>query len=291
MIRIYAASVNDWDNALLLGDSLLTRLMNGITKPKIKILGSDVAGRVESVGKNVKKFKPGDEVYGDLSGRWGGFAEYAAAHEKMLTVKPKAMTFEEAAAIPQAAELAIQGLMDKGQIQPGQKILINGAGGGVGTFGIQLARQYDDVEVTGVDSAEKLDMMRSLGFDYVIDYKKEDFTKTGKQYDLILDTKTSRSPFKYAQFLSPKGKYTTVGGSIPRLLQSLLFGPVISLIYKKQIRIVALKQNKDLDYVNELYEAGKFKPIIDGPYKLEETPEAFEHFRKAKHKGKIVITI
>ena len=244
LIKVYAVSINDWDLGLLQGD-LINRLLNGLLTPKIKILGSDIAGRIEAVGKNVKKFQPGDEVYGDLSGSWGGFAEYVCAHENALALKPASMSFEEAAAIPQAAMLAIQGLRDKGKIQSGQKLLINGAGGGVGTFAVQIAKLYG-VEVTGVDSSGKMDMMRSMGFDHVINNKQEDFTKNGKSYDLILDVKTNRSIFDYTRVLSRNGIYVTVGGSLIRLLQALFLRPWISLISKKKICFVALKSNKDL---------------------------------------------
>ena len=188
LIKVHAASVNDWDWALLRGVPFVNRLTTGILKPiKIKILGSDIAGRVEAVGKNAKQFQAGDEVFGDLSGlAWGGFAEYVCAPENRLILKPASMSFEQAAAIPQAAVLALQGLRDKRQVQPGQKVLINGAGGGAGSFAIQIAKSFG-VEVTGVDSTTKLDMMRSLGADHVIDYKQEDFTKNGQRYDLILD--------------------------------------------------------------------------------------------------------
>jgi len=225
-----------------------------------------------------------------LSGQWGGFAEYTCAREKVLVLKPAAMSFEEAAAIPQAAMLAVQGLIDKGKIQPNQKILINGAGGGVGTFAVQIAKSYG-VEVTGVDSTGKLDMLRSIGFDHVIDYTKEDFTKNGQCYDLILDVKTNRSMFDYVRALCRKGSYVTVGGSLFRLLQALFLGPWISMINKKHICIVALKPNKDLVYMNNLFEAGKVKPVIDGPYKLDEFHKAFSIFCKGDHKGKLVITM
>ena len=289
LIKVYAVSLNDWDCGLLQGDPI-NRLLNGLLKPKIKILGSDIAGRVEAIGKNVKKFQPGDEVFGDLSGRWGGFAEYVCARENAIALKLGSMTFEEAAAIPQAAMLAVQGLLDKGKIQSGQKLLINGAGGGVGTFAVQIAKLYG-VETTGVDSSEKLEMLHSMGFDHVIDYKKEDFTKNGKQYDLILDVKTNRSILDYIRALRPNGMYVTVGGSMSRLLQALLLGPWISMISKKKIGIVALKPNKDLAYMNELFEAGKVKPVIDGPYKLDEVPNAFRLFGEGAHKGKVVISV
>ncbi len=289
LIKVYAVSINDWDLGLLDGD-FINRLLNGLRKPKKKILGSDIAGQVEAVGKNVTLFKPGDEVYGDLSGRWGGFAEYVCARENALALKPSTMNFAQAAAIPQAAMLAVQGLIDIGKIKEGQKLLINGAGGGVGTFGIQIAKLYG-VEATGVDHTGKLDMLRSMGFDHVIDYTKEDFTTNGKYYDLILDVKTNRSMFSYARALSPNGVYVTVGGSMARLLQALLLAPLIRMIYKKHIRIVALKTNKDLAYMNKLFESGKVKPVIDGPYKLDEVPDAFRLFGKGEHKGKVVIVL
>jgi NADPH:quinone reductase-like Zn-dependent oxidoreductase len=289
LIKVHAVSINDWDWSLLKGD-LVNRMLNGLLKPKRKILGSDIAGRVEAIGKNVSRFKIGDDVYGDLSGRWGGFAEYACAHEKSLALKPPAMSFIAAAAVPQAAMLAVQGLIDIGKIRAGQKLLINGAGGGVGTFGIQIAKLYR-VEATGVDSTGKLDIMRSMGFDHVIDYKQEDFTKNGKRYDLILDVKTNRSMFDYTRALTPNGMYVTVGGNISRLLQAFLLGPWVSLVSGKKLRIVALKTNKDLLYMNELFESGKMDPLIDGPYKLNDFSEAFRIFGKGEHKGKVVITM
>jgi NADPH:quinone reductase-like Zn-dependent oxidoreductase len=200
------------------------------------------------------------------------------------------MSFAEAAAIPQAALLAVQGLIDKGKIKEGQKILLNGAGGGVGTFGVQIAKLYG-AEVTGVDSASKLDMLRSIGFDHVIDYKKEDFTRNGRRYDLVLDAKTNRPLSAYTRSLNPGGIYVTVGGSIARLLSGLFLIPWISLIRKKRVRIVALKPNKDLNYMNDLFNAGKIKPVIDGPYELENFLEAFRKFEKAEHIGKVVITM
>lgn len=289
LIKVYAVSINDWDWGLLQGD-FINRMLNGFLKPKIQILGSDIAGRVEAIGKKARKLKPGDEVYGDLSGTWGGFAEYVCARENTLAFKPASMTFEEAAAIPQAGMLAIQGLIDKGKLQSGQKLLINGAGGGVGTFGVQIAKLRQS-EVTGVDCAGKLEMMRCLGFDHVIDYAEEDFTKTGQQYDLILDAKTNRSIFNYVRALRPNGTYVTVGGSIMRLLQAFIIGPLIAMISKRKVLIVALKPNKDLAYMNDLFETGKIRCVIDGPYKLDEVPNAFRLFGKGLHKGKVVITM
>lgn len=290
LIKVYAVSINDWDFGLLAGTPLANRFINGLGKPKRKILGSDIAGVIESIGNNVKKYKPGDEVYGDLSNYWGGFAGYVCAPENTVGLKSPKMSFEQAASIPQAGMLAVQGLIDKGEIKNGQRILINGAGGGVGTFGIQIAKLYN-AEVTGVDNSGKVEMMRSVGFDYVIDYTKEDFIKLNKKYDLILDAKTNRPVFKYIKALNPKGIYVTVGGSTFRLLQVLILSPLIKLIFKKHFRMVFLKMNKDLNFMNELFEIGKMNPVIDGHYKLEEIKEAFDYYRKEKQKGKIVITI
>ncbi len=290
LVRIHAVSINDWDWGLLQGSTLVDRLLFGFFRPRNAILGSDIAGRIEAVGKNVTQFRPGDDVFGDLSGRWGGFAEYVCAPHTALALKPPSMTFAEAASIPQAAMLAIQGLRDIGGIQQGDKVLINGAGGGVGTFAIQIAKLYG-VEVTGVDSSAKLDFMRSLGFDKVIDYTQQDFTRSGTCYDLILDVKTNRSLFDYARALTPDGRYVTVGGSMARLFQVLLIGPFIAMTSKKTMRLVALKQNKDLAYVNELFEAGKIKPVLDKLHTLSEVPEAMRYFGTGNHKGKVVITL
>ena len=290
LIKVHAVSINDWDLGNLNGSPFLNRMLLGLFKPKKNILGSDIAGRVEEVGTDIKLFKPGDEVYGDLSGKWGGFAEYVCAPENALALKPSSMTFEEAAAIPQAAMLAVQGL-EKGQIKSGQKILINGAGGGVGTFAVQIIRLNNDIEITGVDSKNKLDMLHSLGFDHLIDYKKEDFTKNGKSYDLILDVKTNCSIFTYVHSLNPGGIYVTVGGSMIRILQILLLGPLISFISKKKLLILALKPNKNLKYINELFEAGKIKPVMDNIYQLNEISGAMQYFSEAKHKGKVVIKV
>lgn len=291
LIKVRATSINDWDLGLMRGKPYYIRLLAGLRTPKIKIIGVDVAGEVEAVGEQVTKFRKGDRIYGDLSeSGFGAFAEYTCANENAIAPMASKMTFEEAAAIPHAAMLAVQGLIDIGQITQGQKILINGAGGGVGTYGIQLAKMFD-AEVTGVDTAEKGDMMLSLGFNHVIDYKSEDFTKNGEKYDLILDAKTTRSPFAYAGSLNPGGKYVTVGGTTSRLIQALIFSPIISKFRKKSIRILALKPNKDLGYVNELFEAGKIKSVIDGPFELSQVPEAIQYFSQGKHLGKVIITV
>jgi len=290
LVRVHAASVNDWDWQLLRRPPI--PLIVGA--PRVRILGCDVAGRVAALGNRVQRLRVGDEVYGDLSrfgfGGWGGFAEYVCAPEHALVPKPARMTFEQAAALPQAGQLAVQGLFANGPLRSGQKILINGAGGGVGTIAVQLAK-LRDVEVTGVDSAGKFEMMQSLGFDHVIDYRKEDFTKNGRRYDLILDTKTTHSPFAYAQSLQPNGTYATVGGDLSRLLQFVIFGWWIQQTTNETVRLIRLRQNQDLAYLNERFEAGQLAPVIDGPYRLSEGREALRHFGAADHKGKVVITM
>lgn len=289
-IKVRAVSVNDWDVGILRGDPFVNRLLYGLRRPRVNILGSDVAGVVETAGKNVTRLKPGDAVYGDLSEQWGGFAEYVCAPENMLALKPGAMTFEQAAAIPQAAMLAVQGLRDTGRLASGQRLLINGAGGGVGTFGLQIAKTMG-VEVTGVDAPEKLDRMRALGFDHVVDYTREDFVAAGTRYDLILDVKTNRPPLHYLRALAPGGTYATVGGSMARLLQTVMLSPLAPALVRKHLRVVALKPNKDLAYVAELFAAGALAPVIDGVYSLRELPAAVRRFERGEHFGKIVIAM
>ena len=292
LVRVHAASLNEWDYGAMLGEDVVNRILFGLSKPRPdrQILGSDVAGRVEAVGAKVTRFRPGDEVFGDLSGRWGGFAEYVSARENALERKPPGMTFEEAAAVPQAFLLAWQALRDKARIQVGQTLLVNGGGGGVGTFAIQIAKAHG-LEVTAVDSAEKLDLMRSLGADDVLDYRRDDFTRRGRLYDRILDVKTSRSVLDCARVLEPDGVYVTVGGSMPRLFQLLLLTPWLRLTTRKSAKLLALKANKDLLDIQPFFESGKVAPVIDGPYSLEDVPKAFRHFGEGRHKGKVVITV
>jgi NADPH:quinone reductase-like Zn-dependent oxidoreductase len=293
LIKVHAASINSWDWGLLRGKPFVNRLFFGLLKPKTKILGCDIAGRVEAIGRNAKQFQPGDDVFGDISGSgWGGFAEYVCARENILALKSSSMTFEEAAAVPQAGLLALQGIRDKGHIQRGQKVLINGAGGGAGTFAVQIAK-YFGAFVTGVDSKRKLDMLRSIGADQVIDYTKEDFTKNGQRYDLILDVVTYRSIFDYKRVLRPKGIYVMLGGgSWARVFQAMSLGPLISMTGSKKMRILMHRPNtSDLFFMNELFEAGKVAPVIDRRYPLNETAEALRYFGEGNHKGKVVITV
>lgn len=291
LVRVHAASVNDWDWAMMRGDTLVNRFLSGLFRPKIPVLGCDLAGRVEAVGEGVRGLRPGDEVHGDLCMHgFGAFAEYARAPETALVKKHPGMSFEEAASLPQAGMLAVQALVDTGRIGHGRRILLNGAGGGVGTIAIQLAKLLD-VEVTAVDAAGKLEMLKGMGADRVVDYRETDFTREGRRYDLILDVKTNRSPFAYLRALERDGTYATVGGSIPRLFQTMVVGPPLSRLARKHLRVVMLKPNKDLPYLNGLFEAGKLVPVIDRTYPLAETPEALRYFGTADHKGKIVITV
>jgi len=292
LVKVCAASVNVEDLDFLRGTAWSARFV-GPLKPKYKILGFDIAGRVETVGRNVKQFHPGDEVFGDLfSYGFGAFAEYVCAPEKALVLKPDSITFEEAATVPSRAIIALQGLRDKRQIQPGQKVLINGAGGGVGPFAVQIAK-YFGAEVTGVDSPKKLGMLRSIGADHVIDYTQEDFTKNGQRYDLILDIAAHHSIFDYKRALSPKGIYAIVGGSRTTIFQVVFLGPLISMTGSKKMGLMTWKPNKkeDLVFIKELLEAGKVVPVIDRCYPLSEVAEALRYFEEGHPPGKIVITV
>jgi len=290
LVKVHAVSMNlsDWEG--LTGKPLYARI-GGLLKPGRKILGSDIAGRVEGVGRNVTQFQPGDEVFGLLLSYAGGFAEYACAPEKALALKPAGLTFEQAATIPQAAVIALQGIRDQGQVQPGQKVLINGAGGGAGSFAVQLAKLYG-AEVTGVDNTGKLDFMRSLGADHVIDHTREDFTKNGKQYDLILDVIAHRSVFAYKRALRPDGSYFMVGGSVATMFQMLLLGPWIRKTTGRKIGLLMVQPNaEDMLHMTGLCEAGKVVPVIDRRYPLSEVPEALRYLGEGHAKGKIVITV
>ena len=294
LIKVHAASANARDWRLLRADPFLVRLNLGLLKPKHNTLGSDIAGRVEAVGGNVKQFQPGDEVFGDLSGGGfggGGFAEYVCASEDALALKPASLTFEEAAAAPMAAVTALQGLRDKGRIQPGQKVLINGASGGVGTFAVQIAKSFG-AEVTGVCSTRKSDMVRSIGADHVIDYTQEDFTRNGQRYDLILAVNGYRPISDYKRALNAKGIYVMVGGSTAQIFQALLLGPWMSMTGSKKMGALSAKPDQeDLVFVKELVEAGKVMPVIDRRYPLSEVGEALRYLEEGHAGGKVVITV
>jgi NADPH:quinone reductase-like Zn-dependent oxidoreductase len=289
LIKVHAVSINrsDWEG--LRGEPFVR--IGGLLKPRHQILGSDIAGRVEMAGRNHSQFQPGDEVFGEMWDYHGGFAEYVCTRGRAWAPKPASLTFEEAAAIPQAGVIALQGIRDKGQVQPGQKVLINGAGGGAGSFAVQLAKLYG-AEVTGVDNTGKLDFLRSLGADHVMDYTREDFTKNGKQYDLILDLVAHRSVFAYQRALKPNGSYFAVGGSLATVFQILLLGPWMRRTTGKNIRLLAVQRNrKDLVSITELCEAGKVVPVIDRRYPLREVPEALRYLGEGRAKGKVVITV
>lgn len=289
LVKIHAASINSWDYDLLLGKPFANRAMFGLFKPKIKTLGADISGQIVAIGKNIKRFSPGDEVLGDLSGNgWGGFAEYVCVAENVLVLKSARMTFEEAATLPQAGSLALHGLRDKGQVKSGQKVLINGAGGGVGTFAIQMAKSSGAI-VTGVDSTEKLATMTSCGADQVIDYTKEDFTKNGQQYDLIIDNVASRSIFDIKPALSSNGRYVIIGGTT--IMQFVILGPLIAMIGKKMGLLIHNTKLEDIKIMNELLETGKVAPVIDRVYPLNQVPDALRYFGEGHAKGKVVITI
>jgi len=293
LVKVYAVSANAADLHLLRADPFLIRLSSGLLKPKNTILGSDIAGRVEAVGSNAKQFKPGDEVFGDISGcGWGGFAEYVCVSETALALKPTNLSFEEAAAVPMAAVTALQGFHYAGQVRPGQKVLINGASGGVGTFAVQLAKTFG-AEVTAVCSTRNLDRARSIGADHVIDYTKEDFAKNGQEYDLILATNGDRSISDYRRALSPKGIYVQTGGSMAQMSQAMLQGPWISMTGSKKMGNmgVAKPNQKDLVIMKELLEAGKVKPVIDRCYPLSEVADAIRYLEEGHAQGKVVITV
>ena len=291
LVRIHSASINDWDWGLVRGKPFVIRLFFGLIKPKITIPGADISGKIEAVGAGVNSFNIGDEIYCDLSECGsGGFAEYLCVPENQAAEKPSNMSHNDASALPHAGLLALQGLVEKGKVKPGQSVLINGAGGGVGTLGIQILKPYG-VKVTGVDSDEKLDLMKSLGFDSVIGYKKSDFTATGETYDLILDTKSNRSVFKYARSLKKTGRYITVGGSMYRLVEIALLGPLISLFTRKKLSVLIHKPNRGLDRMTELVEMGQIKPVVDGPYGFDEIPGLIQYLGEGKHLGKIVVEL
>ena len=284
LVKIYASSVCWADEALVRGKPFIARLSSGLLKPKHTIPGIDIAGQVEAVGRNVKQFQPDAEVFGDIGAcGFGAYAEYVSVPENALAPKPANLTFEEAAAVPQYALVALQGLRDKGQIQHGQKVLINGASGGVGTFAVQIAKSFG-AEVTGVCSTRNLDMVRSIGADHVIDYTQEDFTQKEQGYDLILDIVANRSISDYTRALSPEGNYVAVA-----FKPSAMFGRATE---GKKVSQLSHKPNvEDLLYMKELIEAGKVVPVIDRRYPLSEVAEAIRYYGEEHPSGKVVITV
>ena len=292
LVRVKAASVGAGDWHLMRGDPFLVRLMFGLRKPKHPVLGSSIAGRVEAVGKSVTRVRPGDEVFGDLSDcGFGGFAEYVSVPETALAPKPAGTTFEEAAAVPGSALPALQGLRDKGRIKPGQKVLVNGASGGVGTFAVQIAKSFG-AEVTGVCSTRNVEMVRSLGADHVIDYTKEDFARNGQRFDLILDAAAFRPLRDHLRALTPAGIYVLVGGAMAQTFKVMLFGPLIStLTNKKAAFFISAPNQEDLVTLKGLVETKHVTPVIDRRYPLSEVPEAIRYVETGHARGKVVIHV
>lgn len=293
LVKVHAVAINAADAYLLKGTPFLVRLMTGgLRKPKNTILGADIAGRVEAVGKNVKQFQPGDDVLGDTSPHgFGGMAEYVCASENAFVLKPDNVSFETAAAVPMAAVTALQGLRDKGKIQSGQKVLINGASGGVGTFAVQIAKSFG-AEVTAVCSTGKIDMVRSIGADHAIDYITEDFTRKGKRYDLILAANGDYSIFDYRRALTPGGTLVVAGGSMKQIFQSMLVGPMVSRFGNKQTgNVMANPNQKDLGFIVELLETGQIIPVIDRCYPLSEAADALRYLGEGHARGKVIITV
>jgi len=290
LVRVHAVSLNASDWEVLHGKPLYSRVA-GPFRPRHHVLGSDIAGRVEAVGRHTTLFRPGDDVFADILSYMGGFAEYVCVPESVLARMPSGMTYEEAAALPQAGAIALQGIREKGQVQSGQTVLINGGGGGSGSYAIQLAKLHH-AEVTGVDNAEKLEFMRSLGADHVIDHTREDFTRTGRNYDLVLDLAAHRSAFAYKRSLMPGGRYLYVGGSMATLLQVLLLGPLIGRSAGKKIRLLVVRSGaQHLAPIVELCQAGKIATVIDRRYSLSEVPEALRYLGEGHAKGKVVVIV
>ena len=290
LIKLCAASVNPLDLFLMKG-APWDRVIPGRRTPKQKVLGCDIAGQVEAVGKNVHQFLPGDEVFGVTGFEGNGFAEYVCAIEKKLALKPANLSFEEAAAVPIAASTALQGLRDKGRIQPGHKVLIEGASGGVGTFAVQIAKAFG-AEVTAVCSTRNVEIARSIGADHVLDYTQVDFARSGQRYDLILAANAHHSILDYRRALGPDGIYVAAGGAVLRILQAFLLGPLLSLMGRKKIRFfIANINQKDLVFLKGLLEAGKVVPVIDRRYKLREAADALRYLAKGHAQGKVVLTV
>jgi NADPH:quinone reductase-like Zn-dependent oxidoreductase len=287
LVQVRAVSLNasDWEG--LRGKPLYSRI-RGPLRPRHHILGSDIAGRVEAAGRHATLFRPGEDVFADILAHMGGFAEFVCVPQTALAPMPAGLTYEEAAALPQAGAIALQGIQDKGQAQPGHKVLINGAGGGSGMYAIQLAK-LNGAEVTGVDNAEKLEFMRSLGADHVIDYTRDDFTTNGRTYDVILDLAAYRPASAYKGSLMPGGRYLYVGGSVATLLQVLLIGPMLGRAEGKKIRLLAVRQGaQHLAPLVELCQAGKIATVIDRRYRLSEVPQALRYLGEGHAKGKVV---
>ena len=288
LVKVVTSAVNDWEIGML-RPAWIMRPFVGLRRPRsrFRVMGCDMAGRVEAVGQNVRTFAPGDEVYGDLSGyHFGGFAEYVCVSAQNLHRKPATVSFEQAAAIPHAAELALQAMQTAGGLWGGREVLVNGAGGGVGTLLIQLLKRHE-LEITGVDRAMKLERLRELGHDHVVAWPDEDFTRMGRQYDLIIDVKTSAPAYAYLRALKPAGIYATVGGD--RIFSFMLLSALIGPFTRKRLKTVMLRPNRNLAEISRLLGSGTLKPVIDQVFEFSDLRQALTHFRDAQHVGKIVI--
>ncbi len=292
LIKVYAAAINAGNMFAVSGTPFIARLSSGLQRPKYLIPGSDVAGRVEAVGKNATQFKPGDEVFGDnYGGGFGTYAEYVCVPENELALKPANITFEQAAAVPQAALVALQGLRNIGQIQAGQKVLIIGASGGNGTFAVQIAKAFG-AQVTAVCSTRNIELVRSIGADHVIDYMQEDFAQNGEQYDLIIAMAGYRPLQDYERALCPGGIFVWAGGPLKGLFEAMALGSWVARKGDKKMTNLSHQPNQDdLVYMAGLMEAGRVKPVIDRCFPLEETAEAFRHYAAGRMQGKVVITV
>lgn len=293
LVKVRAASVNTADLDHLRGRSIAERLAIGFRKPRHRVPGLDMAGEVVATGEYVTLLQPGDQVWADLSvAGFGAFAEYVCAAEKVFAPKPPTLAFEEAATVPHSAILALQGLTGKGPIQPGQKVLINGAGGCVGPFAVQIAKSFG-AEVTGVDHTGKLDMLTSIGADHVIDYTNQDFTENGRRYDLILDIAAQRSVLHYRRSLAPRGRYVLIARSMGGFFQATLIGGLITMAGSKRMGIFMWNPNNpaDLEILSALYQEGTIKPFVDRSYRLSEVPDALRYVEEGHARGKVVITV
>ncbi|MBX3085336.1 MAG: NAD(P)-dependent alcohol dehydrogenase [Anaerolineae bacterium] len=293
LIRVRGASINIADWYMLRGNPFMIRLMSGgLRKPKATILGTDVAGMVEAVGSAVTRFKVGDEVYGDLSAcGWGSFAEYVAAPETMLALKPRNLSFEAAASVPLAGVTALQGVRDVAKIRHGQRVLINGASGGVGTFAVLLAKHYG-AQVTATSSTNKMAMVRSIGADQVLDYTQVDVTQNDERYDVIFDIAAYRSMLDYRPALCPDGLYVIAGGDPNQILKGMAFAPLMSLLGSQTARVLSAKPSAaDLSEMTALIEAGSVRPVIDKCYPLAQLADAFRYFGDRHTQGKVVISV
>jgi len=293
LVRVHAASLNTADLDNLRGIPMAARAALGLFRPRNGRMGLDLAGTVQAVGAKVDRLQPGDEVWADMiAWRYGSFAEYVCAPERVFALKPAAMSFEEAATMPHSAVLALQGLRGKGGINPGDKVLVNGAGGCVGPFAVQIAKSFG-AEVTGVDSAEKLDLIRSVGADHVIDYTREDFTRGGQRYDFVLDIAGSRSVLRYRRVLSPSGRFVLIAHSLAAYFQAFILGAWVSMTSHQRMGNPSWhpSRREDLDLLGRLFETGQLKPVIDSRFPLSEVPDALRRLESGRARGKIVITV